>query len=127
MTSDIKTFNYYGMDKVDAPKLQATFKSTTTNLSSMQIAADISAKDFVKQVFDSDSVCEMLISLSRLPVFDKDFANALSHDLELLALTKKLKFFTNLPLGQNLFLIQKVLERFDVKIPNYDQALVNLS
>lgn len=40
MTSDIKAFNYYGMDKVDAPKLNATFKSTIDDLTSMQIAAD---------------------------------------------------------------------------------------
>ena len=57
-------------------------------------------------MFDSDSVSDMLILLSRLPVFDKDFGNALSHDLDLLAIAKKLKFFTNLPLGQNLLLIQ---------------------
>ena len=41
MTSDIKAINYYGMDKVDASKLTATFKSAGDNLSDMQIAADI--------------------------------------------------------------------------------------
>ena len=68
----------------------------------------------------------MLILLSRLPVFDKDFANTLSHDLDLLAIAKKLKFYTNLPLVQNLLLIQQLLQRFDVRIEGYDSALINL-
>lgn len=68
----------------------------------------------------------MLILLSRLPVFDKDFANTLSHDLDLLAIAKKLKFYTNLPLGQNLLLIQQLLQRFDVRVEGYDSALINL-
>lgn len=106
MTTDIKAINYYGMDKVDAPKLNATFKSTIDEFATMQIDANATPQDFVKQVFDSDSVSEMLILLSRLPVFDKDFANTLSHDLDLLAIAKKLKYYTNLPLGQNCLLIQ---------------------
>ena len=126
MTSDIKAINYYGMDKVDAPKLNAAFKSTTDDLAAMQIAAGSAPQDFVKQVFDSDSVSEMLILLSRLPVFDKDFANSLSHDLDLLAIAKKLKYYTNLPLGQILLLIQQLLQRFDVRIEGYDSALINL-
>lgn len=68
----------------------------------------------------------MLILLSRLPVFDKDFGNSLSHDLDLLAIAKKLKFFTNLPLGQNLLLIQQLLVRFDARIEGFDAALINL-
>ena len=126
MTSDIKAINYYGMDKVDATKLSATFKAASDNLSNMQVPADIAPVDFVKLVFDQDSVCEILIVLSRLPVFEKSFSNALSHDLELLALSKKLKFFTNLPIGQNLQLIQKMYQRFDITIEGYDAALTNV-
>lgn len=126
MTSSITAINYYGMDKVDAPKINASFKSVIDELAAMKIAADSAPKDFVKQVFDSDSVSEMLISLSRLPVFDKEFANTLSHDLDLLAIAKKLKFFTNLPLGQNLLLIQQVLQRYDVRNEGFDSALINL-
>lgn len=126
MTSDIKAINYYGMDKVDATKLSATFKAASDNLSNLQVPADITAVDFVKSVFDQDSVCEILIVLSRLPVFEKSFSNALSHDLELLALSKKLKFFTNLPVGQNLQLIQKMYQRFDITIEGYEAALTNL-
>jgi len=54
--------------------------------------------------------------VSRLPVFDKEFSRALSHDLDLLALGKKLKFYTNLPLGQNLLLLQQVLQQHGVTI-----------
>ena len=48
MTSDIKAINYYGMDKVDAPKLNATFKSTIDDLAAMKIDANAAPQDFVK-------------------------------------------------------------------------------
>ena len=55
-------------------------------------------------------MCELLIYISRLAVFEPAFAQALSHDLELLALMKKLKYFTNLPIAQNLLLIHKLAD-----------------
>ena len=126
MTSDIKTFNYYGMDKVDAAKIQGSFKSAVDAISAINVPADSKPEDFVKHVFSQDSVANLLVFLSRLPVFDHDFANSLCHDLDLLAIAKKLKFYTNLPLGQNLLLLQQVLQRFDVRIQGYDAALINL-
>lgn len=104
--SDTKAFTYYGMEPVDAPKLFATFNTAAEELRNMQIAADIAPMDFAKQVFDAESIADLLTLLSRLPVFDKKFSNSLSHDLELLAIAKKLKYYTNLPLGQVLLLIQ---------------------
>lgn len=106
MTSDIKTFNYYGMDKVDTAKVQGSFKNAVDSIAAINVPADASPKDFVNLIFSQDSVANLLVFLSRLPVFDKDFAMTLSHDLDLLALAKKLKFYTNLPLGQNLLLLQ---------------------
>jgi len=51
-----------------------------------------------------------------LPVFNKEFSYALSHDLDLLALGKKLKYYTNLPLGQNLLLVQQVMQSYGVTL-----------
>ena len=99
MTSDIKTFNYYDMDQVDTAKIQGSFKGAVDALHSVNVPADTTPEDFVKHVFSQDAVANLLVFLSRLPVFDKDFANSLSHDLDLLALAKKLKFYTNLPIG----------------------------
>ena len=99
MTSDIKAFNYYAMEKVDSPKIQASFKSAIDSIGAASVPAGASPQEFVKHVFAQEPVAELLIFLSRLPVFDKEFANALAHDLDLLALAKKLKFYTNLPLG----------------------------
>lgn len=127
MTSSITAINYYGMDKVDAPKLNATFQTAVDELANLQIDANSSPQDFVKKVFDSDSVSDMLIALSRLPVFDKDFANTLSHDLDLLAICKKLKFFTNLPLGQNALLLQQLLQCFGKVNAGFDSAVINLA
>ena len=38
MTSDIKTFNYYGMDKVNAQQLLTSFKTLAEDLVNMKIA-----------------------------------------------------------------------------------------
>lgn len=126
LPSTTSRFNYYGMDKVDTAKIQGCFETAVDSISSINVPADIKPEDFVKHVFSQESVANLLVFLSRLPVFDKDFANSLSHDLDLLALAKKLKFYTNLPLGQNLLLLQQVLQRFDVCLPGYDAALINL-
>ena len=66
--------------------------------------------EFVKTLFDNDDVCAMLIYLSRLPVFSKEFAEALKHNLDLLATAKKLKYFTNLSLGQNAILLKNLAQ-----------------
>jgi len=106
-------------------EILAKFSEGAQVLKSVKIPND-SPHEFVQNVFGSEKVADLLIFLSRLPVFEKEFSMALSHDLELLALAKKLKFFTNLPLGQNLLLLQGVLQRFEISLPAYDSALINI-
>merc|ERR1719510_2578872 len=72
-----------------------------------------STQDFVKQVFEDSAVANLLVCLSRLPVFDKAFSEALSHDLVTLAVAKKLKFYTNLPVGQTVYLLDQLLQRYE--------------
>jgi len=54
--------------------------------------------------------CELLIYLSQLPVFSKDFAGALKDNLDLLSTAKKLKYFTNLSLGHNAILFKNLAQ-----------------
>lgn len=67
-------------------------------------------------MFDDDAICEMLISMSRLPVFSKEFAEALKHNLDMLATLKKLKYFTNLNLGHNAILLKNLAEQLGCPI-----------
>ena len=101
-------------------------EAAVNSLDEVVIGDGLSPLDFVKLIFGISDVSTMLIYLSRLPVFETEFALALSHDLELLALTKKLKYFTNLPVSQNLLLLQQVVQRFGKDTTSYNKAFLNL-
>jgi len=79
-------------------------------LSSQDLKSASNPEEFVQKMFDHDDVSDMLIHLSRLPVFDKEFAEALKENLDLLATAKKLKYFTNLSLGQNAILFKNMAD-----------------
>ena len=59
-------------------------------------------------MFDNENVSDLLIYLSRIAVFDKEFTEILKDNLDLLATVKKLKYFTNLTLGQNAILFKNM-------------------
>jgi len=82
--------------------------TAVTYLSGQNLPASADSEDFVKKLFDNQEVFDCLVHLSRLPVFDKEFAEALKENLDLLATAKKLKYFTNLSLGQNAILIKNL-------------------
>ena len=86
-------------------------QAAVASLNKQQICNSISAHEFVQRMLNNDGVCNFLIYLSRLPVFSKEFAEALKHNLDLLATTKKLKYFTNLSLGQNSILLKNLAEQ----------------
>jgi len=123
---DNKAINYYGTEDISKEKLLAVIEAAVNSLDDAVFSDDVSPLEFVKIIFGMSEVSHMLIYLSRLPVFETEFALALSHDLELLALTKKLKYFTNLPVGQNLLLLQQVLQRFGKDTTAYNNAFLNL-
>jgi hypothetical protein len=85
-------------------------------LNGQNLKASKNPEDFVKKLFDNEEVFDMLVHLSRLPVFDKEFAEALKENLDLLATAKKLKYFTNLSLGQNAILLKNLGEELKCKI-----------
>ena len=67
-------------------------------------------------MFDNDEVSDMLIHISRLPVFDKEFAEAFKENLDLLATAKKIKFFTNLTLAHNALLLRNLADNLNVPL-----------
>jgi len=79
-------------------------------LKAQNLPASASPDAFVQKLFDNEEVSDMLIHLSRLPVFNKEFSEALIDNLDLLATAKKLKYFTNLSLGHNAILLKNMGE-----------------
>ena len=106
-----RTIKYYGTYKVCKEKLLDLIENAVAQLEKLDINEEAATVNFVTAVFEIPEVADLLIYLSRLPVFETEYALSLQHDLDLLALTKKLKFFTNLPICQVLLLIQQLVER----------------
>merc|ERR1719410_1564363 len=118
------------MEKIETMKIEAAISAVVKSLYSKPVAH--CAPDFVRQVFEDSAVANLLVCLSRLPVFDKAFSEALSSDLVTLAVAKKLKFYTNLPVGQTVYLLDQLLQRFeaDGNLPpskNWRHALHDLT
>jgi len=102
--------DYYKRALVQKDRLTGSMLSAVAALQNSEINSCKNSEDFLRRVFDNDDVCIMLINLSRLPVFSKAFALAIKHNLDLLATAKKLKYFTNLSLGQNSILIKNLAD-----------------
>jgi len=100
----------YNLSVVEEGRLMSKIKSAVKALKGQQLGDASTAEEFVESLFNVEQVCDCLIYLSRLPVFSKDFAGAFKHNLDLLATTKKLKYFTNLSLGQNAILLKNLAQ-----------------
>jgi len=122
----VKQFDYYGLNKVDKAGLDSQLDKALAALHTQTWAEADSSADFVKKIFTLADVKEMLVYLSRLPVFSKEFALTLSSNLDLLAIAKKLKYFTNLPLGQNALLLQQAAQCLEKPLPNFSQCVEKL-
>lgn len=122
----VKQFDYYGLNKVDKSELDSHLTKALDSLHSQTYNESESSEDFVKKVFSLADVKDTLIYLSRLPVFSKEFADTLSSNLDLLAVAKKLKYFTNLPLGQNTLLIQHAAQCLEKPLPNFAACVEKL-
>ena len=122
----VKQFDYYGLNEVDKAGLDSQLDKALAALHSQTWAEADSSNDFVKKIFTQADVKEMLVYLSRLPVFSKEFAQTLSSNLDLLAIAKKLKYFTNLPLGQNALLLQQAAQCLEKPLPNFSQCVEKL-
>ena len=67
----------------------------------------------MKEALCNEDVRFALVSLSRLPVFSRDFGLAFKDDLELLHTLKQLKYFWNLPQSQLAILMANLARRLD--------------
>ena len=68
MTKQIK---YYAMDSIDRDTILAKLNVALKYLQAQSLPEAESLKVFVQKLFDNDEVSDLLIHLSRLPVFDK--------------------------------------------------------
>jgi len=107
---ETKQIKYYALDKIDKDTILGKMDKALAYLDSQELKSCANPEEFVQKMFDQDDISDMLIHLSRLPVFDKEFAEALKENLDLLATAKKLKYFTNLSLGQNAILFKNMAD-----------------
>jgi len=103
--------SFYKLSAVEAGLLMNKILAAVKALDTWQLRDATTPQQVAGCLFNNEVTCDMLIYLSQLPVFSKDFAGALKHNLDLLSTAKKLKYFTNLSLGHNAILL-KNLARF---------------
>jgi len=113
---EVIQMSYLKMTSVEKDQLISSMQKAVATLSKQEIRKVKNSQEFAQKLFDNDDVCDMLIYLSRLPVFSKEFAEALKHNLDLLSIAKKLKYFTNLSLGQNAMLLNSLAEHLSSPI-----------
>lgn len=107
-SDQVTQIDYYKLNLVEKDQLLTVMQAATASLVKQKVKESKNSHDFVQKMLDNADVCDMLIYISRLPVFSKEFAEALKHNLDLLATAKKLKYFTNLSLGQNAILLKNM-------------------
>jgi len=104
------------MDSIDRDSILAKMNTALKYLQSQSLPEAENCEVFVQKLFDNEEVSDLLIHLSRLPVFNKEFAEAFKENLDLLATAKKLKFFTNLTLAHNALLIRNLGDNLNVPL-----------
>jgi len=124
--NEVSTIEYYGLDTINKGKVQDFIRSAVNSLMEKRINNDTDPMEFVIKTFDTRPLVELLVYLSRLPVFDKEFASSMNYDLDMLATVKKLKYYNNLPIAQNLQLIQQLMMSYGVENEEYDKAYFHL-
>ena len=107
-SDQVTQIDYYKLNLVEKDQLLTVMQAATASLVKQKVKESKNSHDFVQKLLDNADVCDMLIYISRLPVFSKEFAEALKHNLDLLATAKKMKYFTNLSLGQNAILLKNM-------------------
>lgn len=113
---DVVQMDYYELAVVEKDQLLSCLDTGAAALNTLSLRDSKQPHEFVQKMFENDDVRAMLIYLSRLPAFSKEFAEALKHNLDLLATAKKLKYFTNLSLGQNAILLKNLAAALSVPV-----------
>lgn len=118
--------NYYKLSTVDKNVILEKMHAAIQALDSDELKNSKDPSDLVHRLFNNESICDLLILLSRLPVFSKEFAEVLKHNLDLLATAKKLKYFTNLSIGQNAILLKNIARFSSRPIDNMELVIDRL-
>jgi len=104
--------NYYRLDEIDAPKIVESMKAALKAMKG-KIAAEGSAEEKLRAALCDDEVMSALVSISRLPVFSKEFGIAFKEDLDLLHALKQIKYFWNLPQSQLAILMSQLAKQLE--------------
>ena len=124
--NEVVQIDYYKLTFVEKDQLIMQMNQAVDALAKRDIENSKNSHEFVLKLLDNDDVCDLLIYLSRLPVFSKEFAEALKTNLDLLATAKKLKYFTNLSLGQNAILIKNLTDYLKTPLKGMDAQIDKL-
>jgi len=104
----LREMNIYKLSTVNEKQLRSRIRLAVVSLNAQKLGDASTPREFVELIFNNEKVCDLLIYLSRMPVFSKDFAKAFTDNLDLLSTTKKLKYFTNLSVGHNAILFKNL-------------------
>jgi len=111
-TKETTEINYYKLDEIDTPKIIASMKSALKAMKG-KIVAEGAAEDKLSAALRDEEVMSALVSMSRLPVFSKEFGSAFKDDLDLLHALKQIKYFWNLPQSQVAILMSQVAKQLE--------------
>jgi 3-dehydroquinate synthase len=119
LPEQVTEINYYELDKIDTDNiLDGLHSMIAAAAKSSGFSGSVEEK--YKQVLAEPDVMSSLISLSRLPVFSRDFALAFKDNLELLRCLKQLKYFWSIPQSQLTILLKQIA--VEIKGATSDEA-----
>jgi 3-dehydroquinate synthase len=119
LPEQVTEINYYELDKIDADNiLDGLHSMIAAAAKSSGFSGSVEEK--YKQLLAEPDVMSSLISLSRLPVFSRDFALAFKDNLELLRCLKQLKYFWSIPQSQLTILLKQIA--VEIKGATSDEA-----
>jgi len=111
-TSTTTEINYYKLDDIDMPKIVSSMKSLLKGVQA-KFSSGESAELKLKAALCDEEVKSALISVSRLPVFSKEFGLAFKDNLDLLHALKQIKYFWNLPQSQLAILMSHLAKQLE--------------
>jgi len=104
--------NYYKLDDIDMSKIVASMKSLL-KVAQSKFSSGESAEMKLKAVLCEEEAMSALVSVSRLPVFSKEFGLAFKDNLDLLHALKQIKYFWNLPQSQLAILMSQLAKQLE--------------
>jgi len=111
-TSTTTEINYYKLDDIDVSKIMSSMKAMLKSVQA-KFGSGESAETKLKAALCDEEVLSALVSVSRLPVFSKEFGLAFKDNLDLLHALKQIKYFWNLPQSQLAILMSHLAKQLE--------------